>query len=112
MRRLIQHTLGLSLALTAFIGMTVVAGRRDVVPDLLAMLHLTDCALPCWIGIVPGQTTLDETGERIEAVYDHVTEPGLSVEIATMPGVLSVTLHRRIGSPGAISVLLSTNGDT
>src|SRR5204863_7904202 len=36
----------------------------------------------------------------------------LSVDIATMPGVLSVTLNRHFGSPGAISVLLSTKGDT
>src|SRR4051812_20780951 len=110
--RLIWHSLRLCLALTAFVGTTVIAGRHDSAPDHLAILHLTDCTLPCWIGIVPGQTTLDQAGERIDAVYERASDLGFSVDIATMPGVLLVTLNRRSGSPGAISILLSTNGDT
>lgn len=33
------------------------------------ILHLDDCELPCWIGIVPGSTTLDEAQIKIESAY-------------------------------------------
>jgi hypothetical protein len=35
----------------------------------LAQLHLTDCVLPCWLGITPGQTRFTDAVERISAVY-------------------------------------------
>ena len=33
------------------------------------MLHLTDCELPCWIGIVPGKTTVREARTLVEKTY-------------------------------------------
>jgi hypothetical protein len=44
-------------------------GRSQIVPIALARLHLTDCALPCWIGIQLGQTSRIEARERILAVF-------------------------------------------
>jgi hypothetical protein len=44
-------------------------GRQKPPPLYLALLHLTECEFPCWIGIVPGETTFAEARERIIAVY-------------------------------------------
>ena len=33
------------------------------------ILHLDECELPCWIGIIPGQTTLAEAQKQIEQAY-------------------------------------------
>ena len=33
------------------------------------ILHLNDCELPCWIGILPGQTTLMEAQRQLERVF-------------------------------------------
>ena len=38
-------------------------------PEALHALHLTDCALPCWMGITPGQTSYEEALRRVEAAY-------------------------------------------
>jgi hypothetical protein len=47
----------------------VLAGRGLPLPENVALLRLTDCELPCWIGIVPGKTTFWEAKERIGQLY-------------------------------------------
>jgi hypothetical protein len=37
------------------------------------LLHLDECELPCWIGIVPGETTLGEAQKQLERVYANKT---------------------------------------
>jgi hypothetical protein len=44
-------------------------GSAQPPPAGLVQLHLTDCTLPCWAGIVPGQTTFDEGVQRVKTVY-------------------------------------------
>ncbi len=61
-----------TLILVMFTGVIVTAlliGRAQPTPPRLAMLHLTDCELPCWIGIVPGVTTVEDAGEIIEKTF-------------------------------------------
>jgi hypothetical protein len=43
-------------------GAAIVVGTRQ--PALITELHLKDCVMPCWIGIIPGETTFDE-GEAL-----------------------------------------------
>ena len=43
----------------------------------LAQLHLTDCTLPCWLGITPGQTQFAEAVERVSAVYPQ-SQPAIT----------------------------------
>ena len=38
------------------------------------MLHLDECELPCWIGIVPGQTSLVDAQNQIIRVYGNTSE--------------------------------------
>jgi hypothetical protein len=54
-------------------------GQSQPVPERLRALHLNECAPPCWIGIVPGQTSIDAARQRITAIY-----PG-SVKLASAP---------------------------
>src|SRR5262249_49025344 len=50
-------------------GAARLIGNRQPLPERVAILHLTDCELPCWIGIVPGKTTIGAAKERIRQVY-------------------------------------------
>ncbi|HLY26795.1 MAG TPA: hypothetical protein VKQ72_10680 [Aggregatilineales bacterium] len=59
----------LTLILSLCIGLVIFLARQQPLPPRLAMLHLTDCAPPCWIGITPGVTPADQVKARIQAVY-------------------------------------------
>ena len=63
----------------AFTGLIFAArelGNHQPPSAALAQLHLTDCALPCWLGITPGQTTLIEAVRRVTAAYPQ-TSPSI-----------------------------------
>ncbi|HLY26794.1 MAG TPA: hypothetical protein VKQ72_10675 [Aggregatilineales bacterium] len=67
------------LVLLVCIGLVIFVARQQPLPPRLAMLHLTDCALPCWIGITPGVTPVEQVKARIESVYGdskvyHISE--------------------------------------
>src|SRR5260370_13488585 len=69
MRRLLGFTLIGILACFTLTGTALIVGRDQPLPERLAMLHLTDCAPPCWIGITPGVTTVRDAIKRVDAVY-------------------------------------------
>jgi hypothetical protein len=69
MRWLIPRVLAIWLMLILCASASLFIGRQQPPPLYLALLHLTDCELPCWIGIVPGKTTVEEAQKRIIAVY-------------------------------------------
>jgi hypothetical protein len=50
-------------------GSVILAARQQPLPGWLAALHFDVCKPPCWIGIEPGQATLNEAVARIKAVY-------------------------------------------
>lgn len=59
------------LLLLSLLCATVVCLPRLLRPvEQLAPLRLGDCVLPCWIGIVPGETLIAEASARVQAVYD------------------------------------------
>src|ERR1041385_3599031 len=69
MRRFLIFPLALCFIFSAVTSAAIMFGREQPLPEHLAMLHLTDCAPPCWIDIVPGVTTLEEAIPRIKAHY-------------------------------------------
>jgi hypothetical protein len=92
MRRLILWLAALIAVFSLAALIAVQLGRRQPLPERVAMLHLTDCELPCWIGIVPGKTTRGEARQRIYELYDEiwghgvgfaVREGGAAIEIWT-----------------------------
>jgi hypothetical protein len=48
-----------------------IIGKQQPVSPGARLLHLTECELPCWIGIVPNQTRTSEALKQIERVYGH-----------------------------------------
>jgi hypothetical protein len=42
---------------------------RLTLRDSIAILRLRDCTLPCWIGIIPGQTTIGQARKLIQDTY-------------------------------------------
>ena len=83
MRKLVLFSLLLSLLFIASLGLLVVANRRQPTGPTLENLHLTDCELPCWIGIVPGQTTIDVARERINALFGQSNALDAEVRVST-----------------------------
>ena len=48
-------------------------GQQTISPAI-AQLHLLDCSLPCWIGIIPGSTTVSEAKSKLVAAYSGRSE--------------------------------------
>ncbi|MEP7290650.1 MAG: hypothetical protein ABI835_02655 [Chloroflexota bacterium] len=57
------------VALSCLFALLIVVGRAfgstQPPPPTLAHLHLTDCTLPCWLGITPGHTHFEEAVIRV-----------------------------------------------
>lgn len=69
MRVVLRTTILLSLVLSLTIELMRQVGGRLPPPATLHDLRLSDCSLPCWIGIRPGETTLREGLERLQATF-------------------------------------------
>jgi hypothetical protein len=61
--------LGVAIILAMLIWGAHLVGGQQAVPASIARLHLTDCMPPCWIGIVPGETTIEQAKARMVAIY-------------------------------------------
>jgi hypothetical protein len=79
MQRLLSFTLALLAACALFVGGARWVGARQPQPPIVEGLRLDDCALPCWVGIVPGQTTMDEAYRRMVEAF-HYTRSGNQME--------------------------------
>ncbi|HLY25248.1 MAG TPA: hypothetical protein VKQ72_02840 [Aggregatilineales bacterium] len=81
MRTLIYLTGSVIILLTASIGGVNAFEQAQPVSDRLEMLHLTDCVVPCWIGIVPGKTRMNDALQRIKEVYGNTPGYTLSANL-------------------------------
>jgi hypothetical protein len=76
MRKLLYLTF--SLLCILLVPLTIGMAARSsnfVLADHWSILHLDMCAAPCWIGIIPGVTSLAEAKQRIRSVYQGEVEP-------------------------------------
>jgi len=69
MRRLLIYSLTLYGVVLILGSGAVLLGRVQPIPERFAMLRFNDCAPPCWIGITPGQTTLEEAVVQINDTF-------------------------------------------
>lgn len=53
---------------------------RSTTYDRLANLYLDDCLRPCWIGIMPGQTSVEMALKYIQAKYDIPQNKRVSIK--------------------------------
>ena len=68
--RLIKWCLLVYCCLILVTSLVIVTGRGQPPSDGLALLHLDECELPCWLGIVPGTTTWRDAMQAIESEYN------------------------------------------
>lgn len=104
LRRLFVPIIMLLIGFTAISGVIILIGRAQPLPEPLAMLHLTDCAPPCWIGIVPGKTTREEAAKRIEAVFSQTK----GYKLSHQPGSITL-IPERNSVPYQISIACFVN---
>ena len=64
---------GLSAVFVLLIMTARAMGSAQPPPEAIQALHLTDCQLPCWLGITPGKTTFDEVVQRVNASHPVTT---------------------------------------
>ncbi|MEO8608238.1 MAG: hypothetical protein ABI690_10170 [Chloroflexota bacterium] len=50
-------------------------GRTQPPPALIRQLHLTDCAMPCWIGITPGTTQAESVNRFVMDTFKSTNSP-------------------------------------
>src|SRR5260370_38374078 len=81
------------LHFSVFTGDAILIGRQQPLPERLAMLHLTDCAPPCWIGIMPGVTTLADAAIRAETTYGN--SPKYAMKLNAETSSLTVEINNR-----------------
>ncbi len=80
MRRLLILTFKCCLSIALLMAGAKGVGVLHGPPDHVAILHLGDCAAPCWLGIIPGISQLSEVRTRIKAAYP---ESGYQVSFST-----------------------------
>ena len=85
-------------------GSVVFAARLGSPPDYLAALRFTDCKIPCWIGIVPGKTTLRDAQQIIMAAFANSRIYTASQYPISPPMELAFALQNPPNPPDVISV--------
>lgn len=65
LRRLVL-VLALNVGFALMVVVAKAWGTSQPLSQTLTALHLGDCALPCWIGIVPGVTRLEEVQRLVQ----------------------------------------------
>lgn len=63
----------LILSVVALVSAALVIGWTQPPTAWSKLLRLDVCELPCWVGIEPGKTTLDEARRYVEAAYQDRT---------------------------------------
>jgi hypothetical protein len=67
--RLITFALLGTVMLALLVGAAILYGWGQPPSDWSALLRLEDCELPCWVGIEPGTTTLEEAQRQLQLAY-------------------------------------------
>ncbi len=107
MRRLSILSLVVCLVLLVLLTAAILAGRQQPISLQLKTLRLTDCELPCWIGIVPGQTSVEAARERIATVFGQAAF--LQTEVRASNSSLDMPIWRIAASSSPIVVRLGAH---
>ncbi len=92
-------------------ALAVTIGRSQPPSPAIIRLHLADCAPPCWVGIIPGQTSLRDAERRLIRTFSpEKVLPG----IVTTPTTIGADLWRDTKPPHVFAhvVLGSVDGIT
>jgi len=103
MRRLSFAACALIAAFMLLMFAARAIGRTQPPPQVIAALHLSDCTLPCWLGITPGKTTFKDAVQRVSAAYPQ------TVDASKYGNVVGAT-YQTGGSDGQIAVFADDDG--
>lgn len=90
LRRTISSAVILLVICVLSITTAILIGYGNPAPSRMATWHLSDCPLPCWIGIRPGITTIHDAKEQIKRIYRN--GPGY----ALIPNAAGFTVQETI----------------
>jgi hypothetical protein len=112
---------GLCCALIVLVGTARAVGQQQTLSQPLEQLRLTSCNPPCWLNIVPGQTTIGEVLQRLgdanhrPADYTGQLTVGLALKEQTiLASEMPVAFRFTGGVTDEISLLgtFATNGSS
>lgn len=113
MRRLTLFIVTAWLFFLALIGTAILIGRQQPLPERIRALHLTDCAPPCWIGIVPGKTKMGEAVQIIFKTFEHSGTMQVQMDLGVIrigkQQIAIVQLLRKSDSTLIASVTISSS---
>jgi hypothetical protein len=69
MLKLLRFSLLICGVLTIALFGARIVGKSQPIPRSIQQLHLLDCAPPCWIGITPGETTVESAKAKMLAAF-------------------------------------------
>src|SRR5260221_12733466 len=104
MRRFMIVGLKVAVILSLIVGGGVFVARRQLLPDYLSGLHLTDCEIPCWMGIIPGKTTLSEAQQIIMTAFADSRIYKASINPTDTPMTLAISLENRPDPPNVFGI--------
>src|SRR5689334_10044680 len=93
MKKLLLITLAVLLICAVSAGGIVFAARHLFPSEYLAALRFGDCTIPCWLGIVPGKTTLDRARQIITSAFTNSPFVRASVAPSSPPNQLVIALQ-------------------
>src|SRR5689334_8213026 len=93
MRWLLSRTLFCGLLLTLLCAGTVGMARAIPSDTRIKLLHMDDCQLPCWIGIIPQKTPMTQAKTRLYEVYGDESDIVISYDAVSDMYTISSKLH-------------------
>ncbi len=78
MAKWLRFALGVCILLAVLVSGAQLTGQHQTMPRSIAQFHLGDCSPPCWIGIIPGVTTIAQAKARLIATYSG--QSGLQIK--------------------------------
>jgi hypothetical protein len=111
MRWLIIRVAGFWFVIVVIVVATITIGQQQPSPEQFTMLHLSDCQPPCWIGIVPGKSTIAEAKDRLMTVYGWSDKYQMTIDPRSTSPLLAITLTKQPGSDPSMYIVLDSKRD-
>jgi hypothetical protein len=96
MQWLLVRTLNCVLFLTLLCAGTLGIARALPIATSVKLLHLDDCQLPCWIGIIPQKTSLTVAKARLYEVYRDESDIVISYDPVSDMYTISSKLYGKL----------------
>src|SRR5436190_3731109 len=95
MKKLIVGSLGLFTLCSVATSAAVALGRTAPYPPRVYQFHLLDCTIPCWAGMTPGKTTVNELTVRLKEMRIQIKADDIPTNPVTHGAILVANSNRR-----------------